>query len=40
MRKARQVQVQTPGGVRLLTVVDVTAAVEPSSAGSAGRCEA
>jgi hypothetical protein len=39
-RRGDQVQVQTPGGMRLLTVVDVTATVEPSSAGSAGWCEA
>ena len=39
-RRGDQVQVQTPGGVRLLTVVDVTATVEPPSAGSAGWCEA
>jgi transcription elongation GreA/GreB family factor len=39
-RRGEQVQVQTPGGVRLLTVVDVTATAEPSSAGSGGRCEA
>jgi transcription elongation GreA/GreB family factor len=38
-RRGDQVRVQTPGGVRLLTVVDVTSTVETSSAGSAGRCE-
>jgi transcription elongation GreA/GreB family factor len=34
-----QVQVQTPGGVRLLTVVDVAATAPSSAAGSARRCE-
>jgi hypothetical protein len=38
--QGEQVHVQTPGGVRLLTVVDVTATAEPSSARSGGRCEA
>jgi transcription elongation GreA/GreB family factor len=36
-----QVRVQTPGGVRLLTVVDVAAATAaPSSESSARTCEA
>jgi transcription elongation factor GreA len=39
-RPGEQVRVQTPGGVRLLTVVDVAPTETPPSAGSAGRCEA
>lgn len=39
-RPGEQVRVQTPGGVRLLTVVDVAPTAAPPSAGSAGRCEA
>jgi transcription elongation GreA/GreB family factor len=39
-RTGERVQVQTPGGVRLLTVVDVTAAGEPSAAETARRGEA
>jgi transcription elongation factor GreB len=39
-RRGEEVLVQTPGGARLLTVVDVAAAAEPSSAGSAGGCDA
>lgn len=38
-RAGDQVQVQTPGGVRLLTVVDVVAAPDPSSPRSARGCE-
>jgi transcription elongation factor GreA len=34
-----QVRVHTPGGVRLLTVVDVADSAAPSSAGSARTCE-
>jgi hypothetical protein len=39
-RRGEEVRVQTPGGIRLLTVVDVAATTAPSSAGSAGWCEA
>jgi transcription elongation factor GreA len=39
-RPGEQVRVQTPGGVRLLTVVDVTNTVAPASVGSAPECEA
>jgi transcription elongation factor GreA len=35
-----QVRVQTPGGVRLLRVVDVAATAASSSDGRARRCEA
>jgi transcription elongation GreA/GreB family factor len=38
-RPGDQVEVQTPGGIRLLTVVDVVAAADPSSRGARG-CEA
>jgi transcription elongation factor GreA len=39
-RPGEQVRVQTPGGVRLLTVVDVAATEAPSSGGRARACEA
>jgi transcription elongation GreA/GreB family factor len=39
-RPGEQVRVQTPGGVRLLTIVEVTATVVPTSVGSAPECEA
>jgi len=39
-RVGEQVRVQTPGGVRLLTIVDVGDGAEPSSAGSARACQA
>jgi transcription elongation factor GreA len=35
-----QVRVQTPGGVRLLTIVDVGDSATPSAAGSARVCQA
>jgi transcription elongation factor GreA len=35
-----QVRVDTPGGVRLLTVVDVAGSTASSTAGSAWTCEA
>ena len=38
-RLGDQVHVRTPGGVRLLTVVDVAATAPSFSAGSARRCE-
>jgi transcription elongation GreA/GreB family factor len=38
-RAGDQVQVHTPGGVRLLTIVDVTYAAQAASPGSAPRCE-
>ncbi|MDB5114125.1 MAG: Transcription elongation factor, GreA/GreB region, prokaryotic domain protein [Chloroflexi bacterium] len=37
---SEQVRVQTPGGVRLLRVVDVAATAASSSDGRARRCEA
>jgi transcription elongation GreA/GreB family factor len=39
-RLGEQLRVQTPGGVRLLTVVDVAATAPSSSADSARTCEA
>ncbi len=39
-RQGEQVRVQTPGGVRLLRVVDVAAIAAPSSASSSRTCEA
>ncbi len=39
-RPGEHVRVQTPGGVRLLTVVDVAGSAAPSSAGIARPCEA
>jgi transcription elongation factor GreA len=38
-RPGEQVRVQTPGGVRLLTVVDVAATATTSSARNARACE-
>jgi transcription elongation factor GreA len=37
---SEQVRVQTPGGVRLLTIVDVGDSATPSAAGSARACQA
>ncbi len=38
-RRGDQVRAQTPGGVRVLTVVDIVATAAPSRAGRAGQCE-
>jgi transcription elongation factor GreA len=39
-RPGDQVEVRTPGGIRLLTVVDVVAAADPSTPWGARGCEA
>jgi transcription elongation factor GreA len=39
-RPGDRAEVQTPGGIRLLTVVDVVTAADPSSPRSARGCEA